>query len=130
MSTSFFTKSVNPSASLRVDSIMERVSSERNGYLAVFSSDNREEVALLYPAGGLSSAPILSGYKSPLVDGAVVGEGQGCEWLVAVFSDTPLKVKDMTRAIKTAQRAMKDDTCELKVVVKNARNVRILPVKR
>jgi hypothetical protein len=105
-------------------------SAEEAGYLAIFSRDSSGNVALLYPAGDVSSASILKGHKVPLTDGAIVGEGVGCEWLIAVFSEKAMNIDILKQTLAKAENMDDADACRLDVMIPQARSVRVFPVKR
>ena len=105
-------------------------SAEAAGYLAVFAMDDDGRVELLYPADETSSAAVSVGSRVPLKDGAHVGEGEGCEWLVAVFSDVTLDVGQIADAIERTPRTSLSEGCRLTPSLPGARSVRILPLTR
>ncbi len=100
------------------------------GYLTIVSLDDNAVATLLYPVNETSSAPIAAGEQIPIVDGAVVGDGVGCEWIVAVFSDKPLISQDVKDAIFNSAVQHTDSECGLLLDVPEARTVLILPMKR
>lgn len=100
------------------------------GYLTIISLDSAGDTTLLYPVNELSSAPIAAGKQMPIIDGAVVGNGVGCEWIVAVFSDKPLINQDVKDAIFNSADQHTDSKCDLAIQVPEARTVLILPMKR
>jgi hypothetical protein len=100
----------------------------RDGYLLVFALDDAGETSLLFPAGGAQSAPIRTGDNLSLPDGALVEAGSGCEWIIGVFSDAPLRVSDVTRAIENRKRT--DGRCGIEIKVTAARTVKVVPFVR
>jgi hypothetical protein len=103
-------------------------SATRGGYLLVMTRDQDKHVATLSPARAGESAPIRPGVDVALPDGAVVGRGESCEWIVAVFSDAPLKESEVRAQIAGAEYVR--ETCELRLKIPEARMVRIVPVRR
>ena len=61
-------------------------------------------------------------------DGAVVQAGHGCEWFVAVYSDKPLTLEKVAREIEEVKIGKGE--CEIKLEIRDARTVRILPFSR
>lgn len=103
-------------------------SSREPGYLAILHRDRRGEVVALYPANGARSAGIEAGLHVAVPDGAIVEEGSGCEWFVAIFSSRPLSVAELVIDVERAKE--RSERCELSVDVEGARAVRIFPVLR
>ena len=101
-------------------------STDEPGYLAVFALTEDSEVTLLFPAGKKSSDPITVGNQVPIPDGAVIDQGKGCEWILGVFSDTPLDTDPMIGVFKNASRGK---NCELVVPeISDTRSIRVFPV--
>ena len=120
---------LNPNDELRDGDRLNLVySAARRGHLVVVSRDASGEVLALHPTSGTQSAPIFAGDRITLKDGAVVDAGQGCEWIIAVFSDTPLSVKSILDVVADAQPSL--DTCDLELNIPSARTVRVYPVTR
>jgi hypothetical protein len=103
-------------------------SAERPGHLMLLAVDEEGTVTTLHPGQGELSAPIQAGQDVSLPDGAVADEGRGCEWIVAVFSDRPLTVRDVHQRIQSAPRGTTDCTLEPRIL--DARSVRVLPLRR
>jgi RNA polymerase sigma factor (sigma-70 family) len=123
------TFTINPMDRLQEgDALGMFYSSDRSGYLLVLSIDASKNAVVLYPAEKLTSAPILEGERISVADGALVEQGQGCEWLAAVFSDEPVNADAAIRAVKTGR--MTHAQCRLDLEVDGARTIRILPVTR
>lgn len=61
-------------------------SGPENAYLAVLYGDSEGNFVQLFPAQANNSAEIEPGSEIRLPDGAVISPGQGCEWVVGVFS--------------------------------------------
>lgn len=119
---------LRPGAELKTgDTLGFFYSAEEKGYLAVFGVDESGETATLYPAGETHSAPVSSGRQAPLPDGAVVGEGEGCEWFVAVFSEVSLDLEALRRAIADGESG---EDCRLALRIPGARTVFVLPYAR
>lgn len=105
-------------------------SSRAPGFLLVVNVDAAYERTVLLPHEGERSAPIAAGAEVALPGGALVGEGSGCEWLIAVFSDAPLAVDAVDAAIAEARAVGDPGACELRVAVPGARTVAVVPVRR
>ena len=101
---------------------------ETDGYLAIFGMDAAKEVTLLYPAGGTKSAKIVPKENAPLPDGAAVQRGQGCEWVIGVFSNEALDTAPIAEELRAAPENRR--TCRLKVEISGARQVRVLSIVR
>ena len=101
---------------------------EREGYLMIFSRDAAGRTNLLHPKDTTTSAKIFAGERIALPDGAVVDTGEGCEWIVAVFSDTPLEWTNVSRAAKNG--ATTGRGCGIEMEVPGARSVSVTPVRR
>ncbi len=96
---------------------------ESPGWLLLSHVDEAGETTALYPARGQASGQIAPGAEVPLADGAVLAQGDGCEWLVAVFTDTPLTRRDVDQAL--AKAAREANGCELQLDVPGARTAAI-----
>ena len=103
---------------------------DRVGYLSVYNLDSSGKAVLLYPAGGRTSALMAVGQHTPINDGAIVGKGEGCEWLIAVFSNEPLWVDDISKVLISTTRSTTEDGCRLVPEIPGARTVHVLPVIR
>ena len=103
---------------------------EEEGFLAVFSRDDAGMVTPLYPTEGDTSALVSLGRKVPLSDGAVVGDGENCEWLIAVFSDEPISIDHLLEKVEAGERVGENAYCGLDIAIESARTVRIIPVTR
>ena len=102
-------------------------SATKTGYIAVFSHDQARRTTLLYPSRRTESASIAAKHQAPLPDGAVVEQGTGCEWFVAVFSDKPLSLKTLSAQIAESHHV--NNSCNLILDIKDARTVRVLPLR-
>ena len=100
-------------------------SAKQDGYLSVLALDHKGAVTRIYPSKGSKSAFVSKADRTSLFTGALVQEGKGCEWLVAVFSDKPLELDALERAVRKANHA--DRSCGLALEVVGARTVFILP---
>ena len=103
-------------------------STNRPGYLMVMALDASGAISLLSPAERSESCPIETGENISLPDGAKVEAGSGCEWVIGVFSDTALTVKEVTRAIQ--HRIQTDRRCGIDIKMKAARSIRVLSFVR
>lgn len=103
-------------------------SARRAGHLMVVNLDSAGNLSLLYPAGQETSAEMRPGTRISLPDGAIVREGTGCEWIVAVFSEDPLLVSDVNESVRQAER--RDSPCTLDPTIAKARTLRVLPFTR
>ena len=100
-------------------------SAKRDGYVAVLALDGEGNVTRVYPSEGFVSASIASAERASLSTGALVQEGNGCEWLVAVFSDRPLDLDSLAFAVAKAKHT--NVSCGLELQLAGARTVFILP---
>jgi hypothetical protein len=105
-------------------------SAGRRGYLTVFTLDENGGVTPLVPGKGREqkSIEIEAGQEVPLADGGIVEWGQGCEWIVGVFSDRALDVEQVKQALQST--AETSAGCELKANIPRARSLIIFPVVR
>ena len=101
-------------------------STEEPGHLAVFAVEANEPPVQLFPSDEERSAPIVTGQDLALPNGVLVGPGERCEWIVAVFSDAPLLMSDMAELLARAPRR----GCQLLVEIPEARRVRVFSVGR
>jgi hypothetical protein len=117
---------LHPQGQLKVgDRIGLFYSAKRDGYLSVLALDQKGAVTRIYPSKGSKSAFVPKADRTSLSTGALVQEGKGCEWLVAVFSDKPLDLDTLARAIRKAKHA--ERSCGLALKFAGARTVFILP---
>src|SRR5581483_5975492 len=65
-------------------------SAASDGYLIVLYADDHSPPTRIFPARQETSARIAPGQNVRLADGATLAEGQGCEWLVGLFTRAPL----------------------------------------
>ena len=100
-------------------------SAQKTGYLAAFGLDSESKVTRLYPLEGDMSSPIAAGEVTSLPGGALVNEGKGCEWIVAVFSDRPMSLDVLNKAVETSKRLR--ENCGLEIAVEEARTVSVFP---
>ena len=114
----------------RNDSIGLFYSAEEPGYLMILNIDNSGQVAPLYPIGSQTSGRMDSGIHVPLPVEGTVEEGDGCEWIVAVFSDTPLEIEDVAAQLKRSERSSVENKCRLEPDIRRTRTVRVLSVTR
>lgn len=99
-----------------------------DGYLTVLYADAHSEPTRIFPARAPDSAKVTAGSNLPLKDGAVLGEGSGCEWVVGVFTAAPLpasRATELVRQMVAARRgcalgeAPEDAHAQTRVVVVN-----------
>ena len=105
-------------------------SAEKDGFAAVFNVDSAGSVTRLFPSESGKSAPIRAAERSPLPDGALVEEGRGCEWVAAVFSDTPLDLNTVEGILSQSVGTRLDDSCDYDPDVPDARSVIVVPFRR
>lgn len=72
------------------------------GHLRVLAA-SAEGVAALHPLDGKSTA-VDAGEEAPLPAGAVLTPGDGCEWLVGLYSANPIPLEDARAAVDAAYR--------------------------
>ena len=83
---------------------------------------------MIYPAGARRSAAVNAGAEIAIPDGAIVRTGQGCEWLVAVFSDEALDTQRVAEEIRAAPRTRAG--CRVELTISGARSFRLFPIMR
>jgi hypothetical protein len=110
------------------DSLGFFYSSKQNGYLALFTRDSRGDVSVLFPMAGGGSGPIVAGENISLPDGAVVEKGDGCEWIIGVFSERVLSVPNLIEQIKGATET--EETCGLSLDIPYARAECVIAFER
>jgi hypothetical protein len=98
------------------------------GFLAIVHRDQKANVTALFPARAAKSAAIDAGLHIAAPDGAVVEEGTGCEWFIAVFSAQPLRIAELSQIISKTSTA--GEGCDLPVDVAGTRAVRVFAVQR
>jgi hypothetical protein len=64
-------------------------SSAEPGYLIVFYADTQGGLVRIFPALRAESARIEPGTEASLPDGVVLEPGEGCEWIIGLFSPRP-----------------------------------------
>lgn len=75
-------------------------SAARGGHLMVLYVDDAGEVVRIVPARESRSLAVSAGAELPLPDSAVVGPGEGCEYIVGVFAREPFgfdRARQVTR---------------------------------
>ncbi len=69
-------------------------------FLAIVYVDESQEVVRLHPTDDAFSAPVSPGNGVRLPNGAVINDGRGCEWVVALFSHERLDERGVVSAVK------------------------------
>jgi hypothetical protein len=87
-------------------------SARKPGYLTIMYTDQSGQIVRIFPATADNSAFIEPGDRVRLPDGAKVSTGQGCEWVIGLFSKNNLSDK-MSQEIITGMLAERDK-CRLK----------------
>jgi hypothetical protein len=72
------------------------------GYLALLDVQTSGRVSRLFPRNATESQAIFSGSEVRLPDGGAFEKTPGCGWLVAVFSDRPLALEDLSARLRHA----------------------------
>jgi len=72
---------------------------ERPGYLMILYADEEGEIIRLFPALEPQSAIADEGKNIRVPDGAKLSPGEGCEWVVGLFSDQPITGDQAREAI-------------------------------
>lgn len=75
-------------------------SAPKDGYLTVLYASADEAPVQVFPALGPQSAFVRAGSQVPLADGAKVGAGAGCEWVVGFFTERPLSASEARRRVR------------------------------
>jgi hypothetical protein len=83
-------------------------SSDRPGHLMVLYADENGEVVRLVPGLSARSLAVASGEHVRLADGAETSPGQGCEWVVAMFSPRPFTQAEAREALARMREARRD----------------------
>jgi hypothetical protein len=96
-------------------------------WLVVFFSDAGGNISQVFPGGAPVKVP--AGVERPLPDGAVLEPGEGCEWLVALFSTEPLDTEQARRALRRAVRD-RDGSCTLAPLGLDDAAVSVLVLRR
>ncbi len=101
----------------------------RSGYIVILFADEEGQVSQVYPEKGWDR--IDPGVEKALPGGAVMAQGQGCEWLAAFFShaDTPPSVEKAKRFLEKAVRGRIPD-CRLDPVQLELMQVDVYVIKR
>jgi hypothetical protein len=116
---------VTPQTQLRTgDRLTFFYSTKRPGYLNLLAVDAAGKSNVLF------SGEIASGLNTPLSNGGIASPGIGCEWFVAVFSDSPLTIQTQTLSELATLAQRTDKACNFKPFIVGARNVSVLPVRR
>lgn len=79
----------------------------RPGYLMVLDLDGTEEATSVYPLGAERSAPIAPGGPQPLPGAIKLDDRPGPEWLIAVFSETPIELEALSSQLRGQSRRAK-----------------------
>ena len=83
---------------------------ERDGHLRVLYVQSDGEVAAAFPAPDASDR-IVGGKEVALPAGIALDDGSGCEWLIALYSESPIDDDSMRQAIDEMIR--RRSACEL-----------------
>jgi hypothetical protein len=103
-------------------------SAPRAGHLAIVHRDEAGQAAIMFPAGAGAgvSAQIFQGREVALPDVALIERGSGCEWFVAIFSESPLALADLLARVSSAPVGAE---CRLEVRIVGASSIHVLPVR-
>ena len=96
----------------------------------ILNVDEQNRTTVLYPSDSEASAAIEAGKHVPVPVRGTADAGSGCEWIVAVFSDTPLDQLDVLHAVESATHLGTAAHCAFEVAVDSARTVQILAMTR
>jgi len=72
----------------------------RGGFLTILYGEADGDFVRLYPALAGQSAAVEVGSEVRVPDGALISPGQGCEWVVSLFTETPLGAADAEAAVE------------------------------
>jgi len=118
---------LSPSRSVeRGDALGFFYTSATDGYLLIYNVERNGTVTRLFPLSG--PARIAAGVDVALPDGARVVDGDGDEWIVAAFFDTPPVPAEVERQLQSAAGRIHDG--ELQIPLDGARTVRVQQVRR
>jgi len=76
----------------------------RAGYLAILSVGEDGTNTVVFPAQADQMAFVEAGAGQPVSDGAVAEAAEGCEFVVALFSDEPLPLAAVAPAFRVERR--------------------------
>jgi hypothetical protein len=98
------------------------------GYLTVLFGEHQGRFVQLVPAGSKDALSVAAGNEQRLPDGALVSDGQQCEWIIGVFSEQPFLVSD---ALSVARRMWKSrKRCTLGRVDDSRYQIHVVEVAR
>ncbi len=101
---------------------------DKPGFLTVLYADEKGEVVRLHPSNDGPPQLAEAGTNVRIPDGALISPGQGCEWVIALFSADPLAAQT---AIKDGKRMVaRRKGCELSPQAAEGVAVQVLGVKR
>ncbi len=80
-------------------------SSAKDGFLSVIFYDAQGNQEKVFPTEQKGAAAVKAGVEVALPDGAVVEDGQGCEWIVALFAEAKFDPGSLSLQIQEAARA-------------------------
>jgi hypothetical protein len=113
---------------MRNDKLGFFLSSGTPGYLTVLYADESRTVVRLYPTGAIAGDQPMVGDEVRVSAGAVVSEGSGCEWIIALFSKRTISEK---AALEMGQRmVVSRRDCELGTVEGPGVEAQVLGVRR
>jgi len=76
-------------------------SSDQDGQLMILFADPAGAISVLFPAAGEKSAGVLASRDVRLPDGGLLTPGQGCEWIIGLFSLHPFREADVRGPLQT-----------------------------
>jgi len=96
--------------------------------LTVLYLDDAGELVRLFPALSQESAALEAGHQVRLPDGALISPGEGCEWVIGIFSRRPVGAVEAEVAARQMWQARQG--CRLGEVKLDQAEVQVLGVQR
>lgn len=98
------------------------------GYFGLVAVDRRGDRSILLPTPGEALRKIDAATQKPLLDGAIVEQGTGCEWLLAVFANEAFGQQELEQALQPLRLHEKD--CRAEIEIEWARTIVVFPLRR
>jgi hypothetical protein len=105
-------------------------SAERAGQLMVLYADEQGEVVRLVPGQSDRSLAVVAGNQVRLADGARTSPGQGCEWVVAMFSERSFSEGEARQAFSRMRAARQGCRLEPRMAELAGVDVQVIRVLR
>jgi hypothetical protein len=99
-----------------------------DGFIAVFDVSLAQGAIPFFPAEGELTVKIRAGVDQPLPEGAILKRREGCEWIVAIFTDDPVALGPLLERLSRASW-LAAGTCNLQPDIPQARSVRVFSMQ-